>query len=133
MAKSLKLHQEHMQGLAALGKDLARRSGRKCELCHQSGVSLTGYEVIHHKPPQLDACIFICDDCLKQLKQLPRFDNYYWRCLSHSLWSEVKIVQAVVVALLQMLNTDWSNELLEQVYIDEEMNDFIITVKKSLI
>jgi protein PhnA len=132
MAKSLKHHQEHLHGLASLGKDLARRSKRKCELCHQSGVSLSVFEVVHQSPPQLETCIFICDTCLSELRALPKLSSHHWRCLTHSLWSDIKIVQAVAIILLQRLNTDWSNDWLEQVYIDDEMNNFIIQVKKSL-
>lgn len=133
MAKSLKQHQEHQQGLSLLGKDLARRSGRKCELCHQSGVSLSAMELIHFKPPELDACVFICDTCREELKRLPKLNEHHWHCLNHSVWSETPVVQALVVVLLQTLDKDWSNDLLEQVYLDEEMEELIIQVKKSLI
>ncbi len=133
MAKSLKQHQEHQQGLSLLGKDLARRSGRKCELCHQSGVSLSAMEVIHHKPPKLEACVFICDTCRDELKPLPKLNEHHWHCLNHSVWSETPIVQALAVLLLQSLNNDWSNDLMEQVYMDEEMIERVAQVKKSLI
>ena len=132
MAKGLKKHQEHQQNLSLLGKDLARRSGRKCELCHAAGTSLTAVEVVHQTEPSLEACLFLCETCNEQLFQPKKRDENYLRCLNNSIWSETPLVQASAIYLLSQLKVQWAEDLVEQVYLYPELEQLVSDIDKNL-
>ncbi|TQV73766.1 phnA protein [Aliikangiella marina] len=132
MAKGLQKHQAHQDKLSLLGKDLARRSGRKCELCAAAGVSLKAVEVTLNPEPSIDNCIFICEACEVQLLKPKQRDNDYLRCLNNTVWNENLVVQATVVALLKQLDTQWASDLNEQVYRFTELEQLVTDITKKL-
>ena len=67
MAKGLKQHKEHQQAISLLGKDLARRAKRKCELCGSGQVALETYELTPSNEPALSNCLLICHSCKDEL------------------------------------------------------------------
>nr|WP_246480198.1 phnA protein [Motiliproteus sediminis] len=108
------------------GKDLTRRSGACCELCEASGVGLSVYEVPPiPADPDFEHCIFICDTCRDQIDHPKRRVGDHWRCLGKSIWSSVPAVQAISVKLLSQLQTDWSAELLETLYLEPEVEAWV--------
>ncbi|MEE4245630.1 MAG: hypothetical protein V2I33_09475 [Kangiellaceae bacterium] len=132
MAKGLQKHQAHQDKLSLLGKDLARRAKSQCELSGQSGVPLTIYEAIESDEPSLNTTCMLCDDSLSDIKRLPKKNNLaanqHWRCLSNSIWSEVPIIQALSYKLLELIDLDWSKDLLEQVYLTEEVEALLPSI-----
>ncbi len=128
MAKGLEKHQAKLAQLSSLGKDLTRRSGAKCELCETSGVSLYPYPVPPlEEDPQVETCVFACDTCREQLENPKRIDVAHWRCAAQTVWSEVPAVQVVAARVLDHLGKTelWAREALEDVYFDEEVEEWI--------
>jgi len=128
MAKGLEKHQERVAALNLLGKDLTRRAGSKCELCVASGVALRPYEVPPAETiPSLETCVFVCGTCKQQLESPKRLDASHWRCACQSVWSEVPAVQVVAARVLDHLGKTelWAREALEDVYFDEETEEWI--------
>lgn len=125
MAKGFEVNQERQAAIASFGKDLARRSKSRCELCETSGVPLKAYEVPPEpKMPELERCVFICDRCREQAENPKRFQaGEDWRCLSQTVWSEVPAVQVMALRLLrrQAGSQPWAQETLEQVFLDPEV------------
>jgi len=132
MAKGLEKHRERQQQLSLLGKDLARRSGRKCELCHAAGESLTACEALYQPDPDLDSCLFLCARCREQLESQKNHDTNYLRCLNHSIWSDIPLVQATALYLLDKLDADWAEALAEQVYRYPELDELMAQIDKHL-
>lgn len=132
MAKGRDAHRARAEALQGLGKDLARRSGRACELCEQSGVALRAYEVPPEpEAPSLEQCVFICDDCQTQIQSPKRTQATYWRFLSKSMWHELPAVQVVALLMLQRLSgEDWAQELLDQAYFSEEVQAWAQSAEK---
>ena len=123
MSKGHERHQERHHGLSLYGKDLVRRSSSHCELCDAHGVQLHIYEVPPPpKEPDYSRCVMICDVCLAQLERPKLRDQNHWRCLNHSIWSEVPAVKVLAIAMLKRVAEQerWAVELLEQTYLEPE-------------
>lgn len=128
MAKGLEKHQAKQAQLSALGKDLTRRSGSKCELCEASGVALRPMPVPpEDEEPEVETCVFVCDTCREQLENPKRIDPAHWRCAAQSVWSEVPAVQVVAARVLDHLGKTelWAREALEDVFFEEEVEEWI--------
>lgn len=128
MAKGLEKHQARLTQLSLLGKDLTRRSGSKCELCESSGVALRPYPVPPEEgEPAVETCVFACDTCREQLEKPKRLDTDHWRCACQSVWSEVPAVQVLSARVLDRLGKTelWAREALEDVYFEEEVEEWI--------
>lgn len=121
-----KFHRKNL--LSRFAKDLVRRSRSKCELCDQGGVPLDTYELPpFEEEPCIDHCVFICESCLKQISFPKQMIPSYWRCLNHSLWSEIPVVQVMSVRMLRRLTNmkqDWAEELLEHAYLEVELEEW---------
>ena len=131
MAKGLQKHQERVNDLNRLGKDLARRASSKCELCGAAGVPLKTREVAPvPAEPDIDHCLMVCETCQEQLDYLgnkpKRVQPDHWRCLGKTIWSTLPAAQVVSLRVLRQLENDypWVGEILEHVYLDAEVEDW---------
>lgn len=133
MAKGYDLHQQRLQELNRLGRMLARRSGSACELCQQGEVSLHAWEVPPiPDEPDLGRCIFICDACREGVESTGKLaDPPRWRGgLETAMWSQVPAVQVTAVRLLRRLAEQqemWASELLEDLYLDPAVEEWVDT------
>ena len=128
MAKGFDQHQEYLQQLSLLGKDLTRRSRASCELCTESGTSLSIYEVPPApKVPQLDSVLHLCETCTAQLENPGKMDANHWRILSETVWSEVPAVQVMAVRILNHLakHHTWAQDILEETYLEEDISTWV--------
>ena len=120
-----KFHRQNM--LSRLAKDLVRRSRSHCELCGKNGVRLDPYELLPlAEEPYVEGCIFVCDECRKQLEIPKKIIPSHWRCLNNSIWSEVSAVQVISVRLLRRLakTEPWAGELLEHAYLEPDLEEW---------
>lgn len=131
MAKGLDKHRERQDALGRLGRSLARRSSSHCELCEASGVALGAYEVAPlSETPELERTLFACEICTTQLADSRRIDISHWRCLEHSVWSEVPAVQVVAVRMLRQLChrrdcPHWLRELNDTLHVSPEVEEWL--------
>ena len=118
-----KFHRQNM--ISRFAKDLVRRSRSKCELCDKNGVKLEIYELLPlEEEPVVDGCLFICEECHKQITHPKKMIPSHWRCLNNALWSEVPAVQVMSVRILRRLGETkhhWTKELLEHAYLEPEI------------
>ncbi|WP_298633900.1 hypothetical protein [uncultured Umboniibacter sp.] len=129
MSKGREKHQARLNELSLFGKDLARRSGRKCELCEASGVALKAVEVEPApKEPDFDYCVFICDTCDDQLRSPKRRDHNHWRCLTQSVWSETPAIQALSIWLVRQIPEDWATDTVEMIFADDDVMQWADTI-----
>ncbi|ARU54724.1 hypothetical protein OLMES_0621 [Oleiphilus messinensis] len=127
MSKGHDKHLKRVGLISLLGKDLARRSGACCELCLECGVALQPFEIPPlSETPELDRTLFLCAVCRGNIEKPKRMDILHWRCLSKSVWSEVPAVQVMAVRILSYLKDEpWAGELLDQVYLEPDLQDWI--------
>ena len=97
-------------------RTLNKRSGSQCELCAATE-SLKVYTVLPTKKGGADESILACTTCIDQIENPGKEDQNHWRCLNESMWSEHIPVQVVSWRMLSRLR---NNELLEQMYLDED-------------
>lgn len=128
MARRLDQYQERLHALSLFGKDLVRRAKSGCELCGASG---TGLQIFEVPPvplePDFNHCVMVCEACWEQLDKPRTIDANHWRSLSNVLWSETSAVQVLAVGILRLLATDhpWATELLEQLYLTGDIEDWL--------
>lgn len=135
MSKGAEKHQGRISELNEFGKDLARRSKSHCELCDNHGVKLFIHEVPPvEKQPKFEHCIFICESCQSQIDKPKTMDVNYWHCLHTSIWSEVPAVQIMAVLIAKTLaqKADYAAELLDQVYLSEEQQEWLADAEADL-
>lgn len=128
MAKGYDLHRERMNKVSEFGKELTRRAKSKCELCEATGVKLQVYEVPPVKDePEIERCVFICDDCRGKIDNLKKVRENDLRFLSSSIWSEVPMAKALSIYLLKAVGGKfgWAEDMLEDLYIDEETEELV--------
>ena len=127
MAKGLRQHQHRNQGLNAFGKELTRRSGSCCELCEACNVKL----VIHEVPPvpsepELEHCLFVCEECDLQITNPKRRNVSHWHCLSKAVWNPEPAIQVMAVWMARQLADEaWVKELLDQLYLQPEIEAWV--------
>ncbi len=128
MSKGYQQHKERLQIVASFGRDLARRSGSKCELCGAAGVKLLTYEVPPvPDEPEFDHCLFACETCATQIENPKRMEADHWRCLYDTAWSDIPAVQVTAVRLLRQLaeQEPWASDLLEQLYLSPAVEEWL--------
>jgi protein PhnA len=127
MAKGYEINKKRRDELSILGRELARRSGSKCELCLAAGVKLNVFELPPVSGnPDPGRCVFICDICSSGIAN-PLKIKEHWHCLNESIWSEVRPVKLLSVILLKKISdqNSWAGSLLENIYIDWEDEEWI--------
>ncbi|WP_371168621.1 PhnA domain-containing protein [Aliiroseovarius sp. 2305UL8-7] len=72
------------------------------------------------------ASVDICATCAAQIDGTP--DETHWRGLASSMWSEDVAVQVVSVRMLKRLDASWAQDLLDQVYLDEDTQAWVDNV-----
>ncbi|MCX3067059.1 PhnA protein [Cetobacterium somerae] len=132
MAKGYDQHMERKNKVNSFGKELTRRAKSKCELCEATGVSLSIFEVPPVKEePEVERCIFICDECRDKLERIRKAKENDFRFLSNSMWSEVDMVRALSIVLLKEMSKkySWAEVILDDLYIDEATEELIQTIE----
>lgn len=100
----------------SLEKELIKRSGGKCELSGRNE-DLKVYQILPTRKGGVDESILACSTCIDQIENPANVDLNHWRCLNDSMWSEHTAVQVIAWRMLNRLN---NQELLEQMYLDED-------------
>lgn len=132
MAKGYDQHMERKNKVNSFGRELTRRAKSKCELCEATGVSLSIFEVPPVKEePEVERCIFICDECRDKLERIRKAKENDFRFLSNSMWSEVDMVRALSIVLLKEMSKkySWAEVILDDLYIDEPTEELIQTIE----
>lgn len=100
----------------SIERELIKRSGGKCEL---SGVTedLKVYQILPTRKGGIEESVLINTTLIDQIENPEKMDVNLWRCLNDSMWSEHLPVQVVSWRMLSRLG---NQELLEQMYLDED-------------
>jgi len=112
MAKGLHKHQARLGAINLLGKDLARRARRACELCQERN-DCRPYDLEPDRTPQLDQLILLCASCRDLLDRPGQTPADHMRFVANHCWSDLPPVQTAVKRLLKPLNEDWAKEALD--------------------
>ncbi|WP_298568247.1 alkylphosphonate utilization protein [uncultured Aliiroseovarius sp.] len=69
------------------------------------------------------AAVDLCATCAAQIDGTPEANH--WRGLASSMWSEDAAVQVVSVRMLKRIAAPWAQDLLDQVYLDEDTQAWV--------
>lgn len=132
MAKWKGISKARKNNVTEFGKELVRRSKSTCELCGESGRSLSVYEVGRtDDEADVERCIHICDQCKNTIKNLNKANENDLRFLNHAIWSEENIVKATAIDIIKQIEGkySWIDDLLDMVYMDEELGELVEKIK----
>lgn len=105
----------------SIQRQLSERSNNACELCG-STENLNLFIVTPKTGNSVDEVIHTCGTCSSQISEDEPMDSNHWRCLNDSMWSEVDAVKVVSYRMLHRLKSEgWPNDLLDMMYLDEEV------------
>ncbi len=109
--------------MSLIEKKLNTRSNSSCELCNSSeALKVYAIPPVSEKEQDIDKSILVCFTCYSQIEDQETMDSNHWRCLNDSMWSEVPAVQIMAWRLLHRAKKfGWSQDLLDMMYLDEEM------------
>ncbi len=99
-----------------LERELNKRSNGTCELCGASE-NLKQFDILPTRKGDIDESIYACVTCIDQIENPDKMDFNHWRVLKDSMWNEHIPVQVVS---WRMLNRLKNQELIEQMYLDED-------------
>ncbi len=128
MSQGYAKNQHRKEALSLFVKDMIRRSKSHCELCEKSGAKLEIHEIPPiDEQPVFEHCVLICETCSHLLHAPQKANPLHWQCLNKSAWSDIPAVQVVAVRILKQLskNEPWAKDLLEQLYIAPEIQEWI--------
>ena len=104
----------------SIEQELQQRCGNKCELCDASKSSNV-FAVGPENDGTAAQSIVLCEVCLDKIENPDSADANHWRCLNTSMWSTVPAVQVVVWRMLHQLKGEgWPQDLIDQMYLDDE-------------
>ena len=108
MAKGYDKHRARLDAIALLGKDLARRARRTCELC-QGADDLRPYDLAPNDAPALDTLVLLCARC-RAVADGRRDDPRTLRFLEGAVWSEEEVVNKLARTILATVDADWARD-----------------------
>jgi protein PhnA len=112
LAKGLQKHRARLDAINLMGKDLARRAGRACELCEERN-DCRAYDLEPEKTPEMDHLILLCSGCRELMDRPGQRPADHMRFVANQCWSDVVPVQTAVRRLLEPLSEDWAREALD--------------------
>jgi hypothetical protein len=113
MSRGLDKHRERLDAIAFWGKDLARRAGRKCELC-EGTEELRPFDLDADAEPSLETLVLGCDRCRAVLDG-GAADPRTLRFLEGVMWTDVAPVAAAARRMLGSIDAEWARDALEAV------------------
>lgn len=113
MARGKQKHQDYLDALNLLGKDLARRAKSKCELTGAPGsleiFDLEGPDV----EPALDHVVLISAEARGHLEGRGLDDRDALRYLDEIVWSPEPAIRRAAVRVLEQIDAPWAREAIE--------------------
>ncbi len=133
MARGFDEAKNRKNKVASYGKALVRRSKSICEFCGESNKKLNIYELGKiEAEPNIENCIHVCDSCIDLIERVEYVEENQLRVLNYGIWSEVSIVKGLAINMIYQIKGryPWVDDMLDMVYIDEELGEILKRIKK---
>jgi len=113
MAKGRQKHQDYIDALSLLGKDLARRAKSKCELSGEPGT--LGPFDLEGAPtePELEHVVLVSPLVREHLEGRGLDDRDALRYLESSVWSPEPVIRRASIRILEQIKQPWADEAIE--------------------
>ena len=113
MAKGKQKAQARIAAVNLLGKDLARRACRACELC-ESREDCRPYDFAPDDEPTLDTLLLACGRCRDRLDRPGQTPPDHLRDVANHCWTDSPPLRQAVLTLLEPIQEDWARDAVEQ-------------------
>lgn len=107
----------------SMEEDLFTRAGGRCEICSATS-ELTAHDVKPNPGASQDTHVLLCQTCIHHLEKPGSVSANHWYGLTESIWSEHNPVKVLAYRILHRLNSPWSQDLLNQMYLDKELQSW---------
>ena len=81
----------------------------------------------------VERCVHVCDECKNTMKKLNKAGENDLRFLNHAIWSEENTVKAAAIHIISEIEDknrySWIDDLLDMVYIDDELKEICERMK----
>ena len=104
----------------SLEQEIQERSGGKCEMCGDTN-GLKVYDIPPIEIRTANKAIQACETCYEQIDNPDVMEENHWRCLNDSMWSEIDAVKVISWRMLTRLNTSWTQNLLDMMYLEDDI------------
>jgi protein PhnA len=101
------------------------RSNNRCEICESTSQNLESYNITPKPGTDPSECVLLCETCMQGATDPNGIDSNHWRCMSGSIWSETAAVKVFCASVLKKIKTDWSGDLLDQIWLEEEEQQWL--------
>ena len=108
----------------AVDAAVVARSPNRCELCG-AGDDLEVYAV-HPVGALVERCARLCTACRADVEGSGEVDVTRLDGLKDAAWSTVPAVQVLVLRLLPRVGASWADDLLGQIYVDDDGDDLTV-------
>jgi len=129
MAKGYNKNKARLDEVRSFGRQLARRSKSRCELCEANQVRLDPVEVLPlPEEPDPEKCAMLCERCAEASRGAKLGDKAQWRFLEGTVWTECAPAQVIAVRVLRKLASDggtWATDTLDALYLDPEIEAWV--------
>ncbi len=113
MARGLDKHQEYVDALNLLGRQLARRAKSKCELSGEPG-TLEAFDLIGEPTePALEHVLLVSPAVRGHLEGKGLEDRDALRYLEEAVWNPERVVRDAAVRILEQVDAPWAREAIE--------------------
>ena len=113
MAKGRQAHQDYLDALSLLGKDLARRAKSRCELSGEPGSLETVDMEGSGTEPSLEHVLLVSPKVKKHMEGKGLGDRDALRYLDEAVWSPLPVVRRAAVQILSYIDAPWAVEAIE--------------------
>ena len=110
MAKGKAKHQARLDAIQFFGKDLARRAGRRCELC-EANEDLRIHDTDPEVEPAMETLALLCARCRAVIAGR-KDDPETLRFLEGAIWSDQPLIGTLAKRMLREVDADWAREAL---------------------
>ncbi|MBM75564.1 MAG: hypothetical protein CMK59_09185 [Proteobacteria bacterium] len=133
MAKGKQQHKQRLEDLNLLGRELARRSKSRCELCGDQKPLFVTELMPPPVTPDIESALLLCSSC-QHLALLPQdnpslsttdsLQNYSF--FNDAVWSETAPVQIAAIRNIRFLAQKgalWAQDINDSLYVSPEIED----------
>ncbi len=133
MSKGKQQHKQRLNDLNLLGRELARRSKSRCEMCRNQKPLFITELMPTPETPDIESALLLCSSCQHLAKEpqnnpslstINSLQNYSF--LNDAVWSETAPVQIVAIRNVRFLAKEgaiWAQDLNDSLYVSPEIEE----------
>lgn len=109
----------------SISQELKNRNQHLCELCNTENATIE-YVVSPKNEELIENKVALCPTCLSSMDN--KDQNFHWRCLEESIWSQEPSIQALSYRILHDLKKEeWASKLINSVDFSDDIIQWAVS------